>query len=149
MKSCFFLGHREAPAEIFTALDAAIERHITELGVTDFYVGQYGAFDRMAQAALTNAKARHPEIRPYLLLPYHPADRPIETPEGFTGTFYPPGMETVPRRLAILRVNRYMLSTCDHLIAYVWHIASNSRELYEFAEKRGVVIENLAKYRKP
>ena len=119
MKSCFFLGHRETPADIRAALEEAIEQHITELGVTDFFVGQYGAFDRMAQAALTNAKARHPYIWPYLLLPYHPADRPVGTPEGFTGTFYPPGMETVPRRLAILRANCYMLSTCDHLIKRV------------------------------
>ena len=147
MKSCFFLGHREAPADVRAALDEAIEQHINELGITVFYVGQYGAFDRMAQSALTRAKARHPGIQAYLLLPYHPTERPAEIPEGFTGTFYPPDMETVPRRLAIPRANRYMLSTCDHLIAYVWHIASNARELYEFAEKRGVIIENLAKHR--
>lgn len=149
MKSCFFLGHRETPSAICAELDDAIERHITELGVTDFYVGQYGAFDRFSQSALTSAKVRHPNIRAYLLLPYHPAERRVETPEGFNGTFYPPGMETVPRRLAILRANRYMLSTCDHLIAYVWHIASNSRDLLEYAEKRGVIIENLANDRKP
>lgn len=110
MASCFFLGHREAPADIRTALDKAIERHITELGVMDFYVGQYGAFDRMAQTALTDARAKHPEIRVYLLLPHHPAERHSEIPEGFTGTFYPLDMETVPRRLAIPRANRYMLS---------------------------------------
>ena len=149
MNSCFFLGHRDTTAELRTALDAAIERHIAELGVTDFYVGQYGAFDRMAQSALTRAKAQFPEIRAYLLLPYHPTERPVEISEGFDGTFYPPGMETVPRRLAIARANRYMLSICDHLIAYVWHTASNSRDLLEYAERRGVIIENLAKHRNP
>ena len=37
-----------------------------------------------------------------------------------------------------------MIDRCDHLIAYVWHAASNARELLESARKRGVMIENLA-----
>ncbi len=144
MKSCFFLGHRDAPEDIREALNTAIEKHITEYGVTEFFVGHYGQFDRMAQAALVRAKARHPEISVRLLIPYHPAEHPLSAPEGFNGTYYPPDMERVPRRLAILRANRYMLDHCDYLIAYVWHTASNAQELLEYAEKRGVIIENLA-----
>lgn len=144
MKSCFFLGHRDAPESIREALDNAIERHITEYGVTEFFVGHYGRFDRMAQAALVQAKESHPEISVRLLIPYHPTERPVSAPEGFNGTFYPPGMERVPRQLAIPRANRYMIDHCDYLIAYVWHAASNARELLEYARKRGVIIENLA-----
>ena len=143
MKSCFFLGHRDAPESIREALDNAIERHITEYGVTEFFVGHYGRFDRMAQTALVRAKAHHPEISVRLLIPYHPTERPVSAPEGFDGTFYPPGMESVPRQLAILRANRYMIDHCDHLIAYAWHAASNARDLLEYAKKRGI-IENLA-----
>ena len=47
-----------------------------------------------------------------MLIPYHPAERPVETPPGFDGTFYPPGIESVPRRYAIVRANRYMV---DHV----------------------------------
>ena len=50
-KSCFFLGHRSAPASILPALEGAVERHITEHGVTCFYVGRYGNFDRLAGRA--------------------------------------------------------------------------------------------------
>lgn len=144
MKSCFFLGHRGTPESIRAALEGAIERHITEYGVTEFFVGHYGRFDRMAQTALVRAKVQHPEISVRLLIPYHPTERPVSVPEGFHGTFYPPGMERVPRRLAIQRANRYMIDNCDYLIAYVWHAASNARELLEHAEKRGIVVENLA-----
>ena len=63
-------------------------------------------------------------------------------------SFYPPGMEKVPKRFAIVRANRYMVAHCDYLIAYVWHTASNARELLEYAqrlEKRGRIhTENLA-----
>lgn len=50
------------------------------------------------------------------------------------GTYYPPNMERVPRRVAIVRANRYMVDHVDYLIAYAWHPASNARELVEYAK---------------
>lgn len=90
MKSCFFIGHREAGEEVFPALVEAVERHITEYGVSEFFVGNYGAFDRMAARAVIMLRERHPGITLSLLLPYHPAERPVDLPAGFDGTFYPP-----------------------------------------------------------
>ncbi len=109
MSTCFFIGHREAPDSLFPLLAAEVERHITEYGVTDFVVGRYGRFDGMAARSVMEAKKRHPEVTLTLLLPYHPHDRPVPTPPGFDGTFYPPGMEAVPKRAAIVRANRYMV----------------------------------------
>ena len=139
-KTCFFIGHREAPDSLLPELSTEIEWHITEYGVTDFVVGQYGRFDALAAKCVKAAKKRHPEVTLTLLLPYHPYDRPIPTPPGFDGTFYPLGMETVPKRAAIIRANRYMVDHSDYLIAYVWHPASNARDLVEYArryEKQG------------
>ena len=101
-----------------------------------YIVGKYGGFDRMAAKAVIAAKSRHPQIILSLLLPYHPAERPIEAPPGFDNTFYPPGMEKVPRKLAIVRANRYMVDHTNYLIAYVWHPASNARNLLEYAQTR-------------
>ena len=83
----------------------------------------------MAAKAVIAAKERHPDITLSMLIPYHPAERPIELPQGFDNTFYPPGMEKVPRRLAIVRANRYTVDHVDYLIAYAW-------ELVEYAKKR-------------
>lgn len=148
MKSCFFIGHREASEEIYPVLYAAVEQHIVEYGVTEFIVGHYGGFDRLGALAVKEAKRLYPEVKLTLLLPYHPAERPIPTPAGFDGTFYPPGMESVPRKAAIVRANSYMVDHVDYLIAYVWHPASNARELVEYAEKRekkGSLIITLIK----
>lgn len=148
MKSCFFIGHREASLEVLSALTEAIEQHIVEYGVREFIVGNYGGFDHMAAKVVITAKERHPDITLSMLIPYHPAERPIEPPQGFDNTFYPPGMEKVPRRLAIVRANRYMVDHVDYLIAYAWHPASNARELVEYAQRRSAVglisIKNLA-----
>lgn len=147
-KSCFLIGHSETPDAIYPALVEAVERHIREYNVTEFVVGKYGNFDSLAAQAVINAKTRHPEITLLLLLPYHPAERPISTPTGFDSTYYPPGMKKVPRRLAIIRANRYMVEHSDYLIAYVRHNASGASEILSYAEKqakkRALGIENLA-----
>jgi len=135
-KSCFFVGHREASQEIVPALENAIETHIVEYGMTEFIVGNYGGFDRLAASAVIRAKQRHPQITLALLLPYHPAERPIEKSYGFDNTYYPEGMEKVPRKLAIVRANRYVVDHVDYLIAYAWHPASNARELVEYARRK-------------
>ena len=136
MNTCFFIGHRDAPESLRPSLLTEVERHITEHGVTEFVVGSYGRFDSMAAWAVKEAKKRYAaELR--LLLPYHPSRRPVSAPEGFDGTFYPPGMETVPKRAAIVRANRYMVDHCGYLIAYAWHPASNARNLVEYARRRG------------
>ena len=147
-KSCFFIGHRESSEEIYPALYAAVEQHIVEYGVTEFIVGHYGGFDRLAASAVKAAKRFYPKVRLTLLLPYHPAERSIPTLDGFNGTIYPPGMESVPRKAAIIRANRYVVDHVDYLIAYVWHPASNARELVEYAksrEKKGSLIITLIK----
>lgn len=138
-RSCFFIGHREANEEIYANLQAVVEQHIVEYGVTEFIVGHYGGFDRLAAKAVVEAKIAHPEITLTLLLPYHPEECHTAVPEGFDGTYYPPGMERIPRRIAIVRANQYMVDHVDYLIAYAWHPASNARELVEYAYKRAAV----------
>ena len=136
MDTCFFIGHRDAPEGLLPGLAAEVERHIARWGVTDFVVGGYGGFDALAARAVKEAKLRHPEVTLTLLLPYHPCDRPIPTPPGFDGTYYPPGMEQVPRRVAIVRANRHMVAQSTHLIAYAVHPASNAWSLVEYARAR-------------
>ena len=149
MKSCFFIGHREASSEVFSVLTEAVEKHITKYNVTEFIVGNYGGFDHMAAKAVIAAKEQYPDITLSMLIPYHPAERPIDLPQGFDNTFYPPGMEKVPRRLAIVRANRYIVDHVDYLIAYAWHPASNARELVKYAESKAntesIKVANLAK----
>ena len=143
MKSCFFIGHREADERLLPILTAAIERLITEEQVLFFYVGGYGGFDRIAATAVKRIKLHHPEITLMLVLPYHPGERPIETPNGFDGTYYPEGLEKVPRRYAIVRTNEILAKQSDWLISYVRRGASNSRRILEDAQKQGTACINI------
>ena len=146
-KSCFFIGHREADERLLPRLEMIIERLIVKENIRYFYVGGYGGFDRIAAAAVKHAKQKYPDITLMLVLPYHPAERAVPKPEGFDGTYHPDGLENTPRRYAIVRTNKIMVDTCDWLVCYVRHGASNSRNLLEYAQRRAskgmIQIKNI------
>ncbi len=137
MKTCCFIGHREVRRDISQSLDAAIERHIVRYGVTDFLVGNYGAFDRMSAAAVKRAKARYPQTRLTLMLPYMPQrGRALPDVEGYDSVLYPSEMDGVPLRLAIPRLNRLMVESSDYAIAYVLHSWGGAATTLERAKRR-------------
>lgn len=140
-RTCFFVGHRDAPSSLAPELAVLVERHITEYGVREFTVGRYGRFDYLAAQAVGEMKKRYSDVRLVYLRPYHLAERPIETPKGFDSSFYPFVGEKVPKPFAIVRANRYMVDNSDFLIAYAQR-PGNAHELVEYAqrrEKRGLI----------
>ena len=146
--SCFFIGHREANESLLPRLELEIEQLITEEQVCFFYVGGYGGFDQIAATAVKKAKKKYPDVTLMLELPYHPAERPVEKPLGYDGTYYPEGLEKTPRPFAIVKANQIMVDACEWLVCYVRHGAGNSRNLLEYAqrrEKKGLIrIINIA-----
>ena len=139
-KRCFFIGHRETPDALLPAIQHAVEKMITEYGVNEFVVGHYGNFDRLAASAVITAKHNHPKVSLLMLLPYHPSESLGTLLTGFDGTYYPTGMETVPRRYAIITANRHAVDNTDYLIAHVEHPASNAQKLLEYASKRSNML---------
>ncbi len=144
MKTCFFIGHRDAPESIYERLLSAVERHISEYSVGDFVVGRYGNFDHLAARAVLEAKRNHADVTLTLLMPYYRTDaNPL--PDGFDGSLFPDGLETVPKRAAILRANQYMIRHCDYLITYNKNRVGNTRKLVAEARKNGLIyIVNIA-----
>ena len=136
MKRCFFIGHRDAEDAVFPCLVAEVHRHITQFGVKEFIVGGRGQFDQLAAKAVREAKHLYPEVKLTLLLAYLPTKTQPGQWDGFDETCYPPKLEQVPPRYAILKANRYLLEHCDYLIAYAWHPASNAKKLVTYAQKR-------------
>jgi len=144
-KTCFFIGHRNAPETLRPLLCTAVERHITEFGVREFVIGHYGNFDAMALGAVRKAKEHHPEVTLTLLLPYYPF--PGDTSD-FDRTYYPDGMELIPKPYAIIRANEHMIRNSGYLICYDRGEIGKTRDFVALArkqEKKGLIrIENLA-----
>lgn len=142
MKTCFLFGHADCPEDIMPKLEQMIETCYTNNGICHYYVGNRGRFDRLAVAAVKRVKQRHEDVKLFLLLAYHPAERPVKLSHGFDGSYYPP-LEQIPRQYAIVRANQYMIDASDYVICYVNH-TGNTRNLLEYAQKRNVAIQNLA-----
>ena len=143
-KTCFFIGNRNTPSSIEQQLIEVVEQHITQYGVTIFTVGHYGSFDSLVTRVLKKTKKQYPHIELYLLAPYA-LNQNRETPEGFNSTFYPEGLETVPKAFAIVQANRYMIQNSDYLITYC-HNVGNTRNFVEYAkrrEKKGLIKVTL------
>lgn len=143
-KTCFFIGNRHAPKSIKEQLVKVVEKHITEYGVTTFTVGHYGAFDCLVKEVLIEAKKHYADIKLYLLAPYA-LNQKLEMPDGFDGTLYPEGMESVPKPFAIVQANRYMIQRSGYLISYCKSIG-NTRNFVEYAqklEKKGLIKVTL------
>ena len=143
MKTCFFIGHRNAPEDIYARLLTVVERHITEYDVTNFVVGKYGNFDHLSARAVIEAKQRYSDVTLTLLMPYYRVDAE-RLPNGFDNSLFPDGLETVPKRSAILRANRYMLYHCEHMIVYDKGTIGNTRILVDSAIKaKRIRVENI------
>ena len=143
MKTCTFFGHRNAyqtdPAALENAICEAIEAH----GVTCFWCGGYGAFDSAAAQAVRRLKKRYPHIELVLVYAYLPEGKD-ERAETYDATLFPDGLETAPRRFAIIRRNEWMARNCNMVIGYISHDWGCAHHAYQLAEKHGKLCVNLA-----
>ena len=134
-KLCFLFGHRDSPASVLPEIERAVEKYYLEYGMDEFVVGNHGSFDRMAAQAVRAVQKKYPSVHLTLLLAYHPSEQSGEFISAYNSTLYPDGMESVPRRFAILRANQYMVSRADGFICYVAY-AGNTRALLDESVKR-------------
>lgn len=143
-KTCFFIGHHDAPESLAPLIYEAVERHIIEYGVSEFVVGHYGRFDALAARVVREVKKHYPEVMLTLLISYYPSS--YDTSD-YDRTFYPPEMEKIPKRFAIVRANEYMIRRCNYLICYDKGQIGKTRDYVALARKReekGLMhVENL------
>lgn len=135
------IGHADVDDGIYPILLAAIEQHIVQHGVNEFYIGHHGGFDRMALRALKESKKKYPQIRRILVLAYHPSLFSTEVMKDVDESVYPFDAPVMPR-YAIVKANRKMIENCDHLIAYVRH-TGKARDFAEYAMRRGKMIHYI------
>lgn len=136
---CAFFGHRDAPSEIRDRIKETVIDLIEERGVTEFYVGNNGNFDRMALSVLKELSGMYPQIAYYVVYAYLPE----KGEEDFEHTIYPEGIETVPKRFAIDYRNRWIVGQADIVVAYVRRSFGGAVKFVDMAERRGKDIIDL------
>ena len=117
MKSCTFFGHRDCPETIKPKIHVAVVNLIENHGVTMFYVGNQGNFDRMVRSILKEVTTTYPEVGYAVVLAYMPSAK--KRADDFSNTLLPEGIEKVSKRFAIPWRNRWMIDHADYVITYV------------------------------
>ena len=141
MKCCTFFGHRQCPQRIEPMLLQTVEELIQKQGVTLFYVGGQGEFDRIVQRVLKQMQEKYPNIAWCEVLAYHP-NGSAETKKH--ETLFPETAGNGPVRFALSRRNRWMVQQADFVVCYVVHEWGGASQFMEYAVKQKKCVINLA-----
>lgn len=134
-----FFGHRDTPESVQPMLRETLEKLIEQQGADRFYVGNQGSFDAMVLRTLKVLKKQYAHIQYAVVLAYLPTQPNTEMED----TVYPEGLETVPRRYAIDRRNRWMIDRSDAVICYVSYSFGGAAKYRELAHQRHCAVLNL------
>ena len=146
MKTVFLFGHGDAPSHIWREIYSAAEESIQKSDGEQirFIVGHRGNFDSFATGVLAVLKSLYPRITLLQLIAYYDPTRKPYLPMEVDGTYYPEGLEYVPKPFAIIKANQIMVDSCDEAICFVWREGSNTYKLLRRAQRRGIPVINLA-----
>ena len=129
-----FCGHKDThdrDGSIQVWLTKTVESLILR-GANLFYLSGYGGFDSMAACVVKGMKAKYPEIRSILVVPY--IDRKPDM-KLYDDATYPP-LENVPRRFAISKRNQWMVENSDVVVAYVVYTWGGAIKTLEHAMRK-------------
>lgn len=146
MKICCFAGHAtlyDSEVTIKSTLKKEIANLIENENVTTFYSGGKGAFDWLCAETVNELRVDYSFIKSYWVLSYMPREKdefPGRISKIFDDTVYP-DMENVPKRLAIIKSNEWIVNNSEFLIEYVKHdLGSGAYKTLEYAKKKKHII---------
>ena len=140
-KACNFFGHRDCLETIKPKIRTAVIDLIENHGVTMFYVGNQGNFDRLVRSVLKEVTTAYPEVGYAVVLAYMPSTK--KRADDFSDTLLPDGIEKVPKRFAIPWRNKWMIEHADYVLTYVTRPYGGSAKFKGIAVKMGKRICEL------
>lgn len=108
-------------------------------GAVNFLSGGYGNFDCLVAKSLFNLKTKYPFINSTLVIPYLNKAHDLH---WYDSTLYP-DLETIPKKLAVIYRNRWMIEHSDVVIFYVAHNLGGAYDAMKYARKLNKPIINL------
>ena len=136
---CTLFGHRNAPQTIKETLKTIILDLIENKNIDMFYIGNNGAFDRMARELLKEFKKTY-KINYFVVLAYIPQKTDNE---DYTDTVYFEELNEKPHRVRIVERNKLMINKSDIVVTYVTDISGGAYKIKAFAESKGKIVINI------
>ncbi len=137
---CYFAGHSDISGErgLFEQVVKTITTLIEEEGVTEFWVGNYGGFDRLSAKAVREVKKSHPEIELNLIIPYLTKEINEyckEYQKNFDNIIVADIPENTPEKFKILKTNQYAVNNSDYLVCFVRYPFGGAAKTLDFAKR--------------
>lgn len=127
-------------------LNAKIEKAINEYGITTFYVGDRGDFDRQAAGAVMSIKHKYPNIRLVLVLPYFTNklnEYKKYYEQSYDEIFIPQELIGVHPKSAITKRNRIMVDKSDLIICYIRREHGGANNTIKYAKQKNKNIISI------
>ena len=156
-KKCCFIGHRETPCtpELKGKLKSVIKELIGQKSVTVFLFGSKSRFDDLCLETVTELKKEYPDVKRIYVRAVYPEiseryERYLLT--LYDETYMPERIDNAGRASYVER-NREMIDRSNVMVCYydknyalnsLRKRKSGTKLAYEYAEKKGVEIVNLA-----
>lgn len=142
-----FCGHAkyifsEKEIQLFKNL---LLEHVEKYPCCEFFLGNYGNFDRLAFLLLSKIKESFPNIKLIFVTPYIDENysKLKNAKEIFDEIIYPP-LEKVPKRFAISKRNEWMIDNSNYLFAFVKATYGGAYKSLEYAKRKNIPFTNVA-----
>ena len=143
-KVCCFAGHSVIydNGEILASVIKKAENLILHENVTEFRVGNYGAFDRISKNAITKLKEKYP-VKLILVIPY--LTKEINEYKDFYKNSFDeiiiaPIPQSTPKRLSIIKCNEYMVESSDFIICHIKDHTTGADKTLSYAKRKKLNI---------
>ncbi|MBP3580279.1 MAG: DUF1273 family protein [Clostridia bacterium] len=147
---CCFAGHSElyGESEIYTKVVSVIENLILTENINEFWVGNYGSFDKLCARAVRELKEKYSDIQLNLVIPYLTVEINAYKEQyyrNFDNILIADIPEKTPKNFKIIKSNEYMVQNSKVLVCYVEHFFGGAAKTVEYAKKRrNIKIVNVA-----
>ncbi len=148
IKRCCFFGHSKIYDKNYKEkLKNQIIQVIEKYNVTEFWVGNYGEFDRCAALTVNSVKQSYENVKLELVIPYltkiinENKDYYYNTFDNLLISDIP---QTTPHRYKIAQNNKYIIDKSDFMICYISNNFGGAYKSFEYAKKKHLSIYNIA-----
>lgn len=142
-KSCVFFGHRDGDYQAYREKIARIFTQLIEKeGVTQFYTGARGNFDRICADILHGLRARYPQIKITLVYSYIPQEENPNVGRIYDDSVYLLEERVLPR-FAIWETNKRIIQKSAFVLTAVWKDSGGAFRAKNYAVRQGKKVVDI------
>ena len=144
-KICSFCGHRDCDRSLREKIKEAITGLVENQGITTFYSGGMGNFDKLSESVVRELKREYKDIRLCLIAPY--MTKHLNTDRAYYNAMYDeiiiPDLGDVYYKRAITERNKWMVRKSDILLCYVTRSYGGAYQMYRYAKEVDKYIKQI------